>query len=145
MNELLSPTYQTIESDTPGDFYTQLTVVNTGAEKDVVIKQYVGSHFTVEDFTPTDGSVTLTPMPNGRTLVTWSVHLEVWETVYLTLHEHTDGISVHHCHEMTVELVSSPWVEECGWMGGDPIDVLVVHSCCCDSEEGPSAQGEAIF
>ncbi|ASJ15435.1 hypothetical protein [Thermococcus radiotolerans] len=112
----------------PADYHTRIFVKNTGNEKDVTIVQYVGKYFTLENYVPSKGTVSTTNMPDGRTLVTWTLHLTPRETAKLNLYEHTDGISIH-CNRKKVMLVSRPCVVGCGCKSCPKY--VYVYKCGC--------------
>ncbi len=105
-----------------------ITVHNKGAEKDIVLHQEVTSKFSVVQYFTTKGSVTLQPTSNGRTLVTWRLHLKHGERRTLVLELHTDGISVRHTK--WVKVTSRAWIEGCG-QKGCPTYVKVIKTCHC--------------
>ena len=117
----------------PGDYNTRLVVKNMGNEKNVTIRQYIGKHFTLTNYAPTSGTVTVANKPDGRTLVTWTVHLNSGETEKLDLYEHTEGVDIHH--RRYVLLVSKPCVMGCGWRGGFA-KYIQIKTCGCRSKEG---------
>ena len=121
-----------LKIDTPKTYVTEISVRNLGAEKDVKIKQKIGKYFQVQNYNAQKGSVSLTPLPNGRTLVEWELHLAHGEKATLTLTEHTDGIPDRGWHLLT----SVPWDERCGWRGGGSLRVYAYKPCGrCSGED----------
>lgn len=110
-------------------YHTMIVVKNRGSEKDVTITQYVGKYFTLENYAPSKGTVSMTNLPDGKTLVTWSLHLSPGELATLNLYEHTDGIDVPS--NRNVLLVSRPCVVGCGCVGCSKY--VYVYRCGCHS------------
>lgn len=122
-----------LKANTPADYHTRISVENTGGAKTVVMKQYVGKHFILTDYSPSKGSVTVEPTLLGRTMVTWTLHLSPGETADLDLYEHTPGIHVCGHLPRIVLLTGKIYVEDCGCTA-NPILVVVKKRCGCHSE-----------
>ncbi|QDA30689.1 hypothetical protein FH039_02355 [Thermococcus indicus] len=120
-----------LTANTPADYHTRISVENTGGEKTVVIKQYIGRYFTLTGYSPSRGNVTIEPAFTGGTIVTWTFHLSPGDAEFLDLYEHTSGIPV--CgHPRPVLVTSKVYVAGCGCTA-DPIHVMVTKGCGCHS------------
>ncbi|AEK73022.1 hypothetical protein GQS_05610 [Thermococcus sp. 4557] len=123
--------------NTPADYHTRIIVKNRGDERDLVVTQYVGSQFTLVNNIPTKGTVSTEVLPNGKTRVTWTLHLAHNEVARLNLYEHTDGIYTHS--HRYVMLVSTPCVAGCECHGC--AKYVYVYACGChagrDAPEAP--------
>lgn len=111
-------------------YHTRIIVVNFGGEKDITITQYVGKEFQVTNYVPTTGNVQTTSVPDGRTLVTWELHLERGDRATLDIYEYTPGISISG-HWKRIMLVSRPCVVGCGCYGCPKY--IYVYKCGCRS------------
>lgn len=119
-NTLVSPSSLWLPTNTPMDYTTRLTAVNNGAERDVSITQKIGKHFDVVGYTPSKGTVSVMPLPNGKKMIVWNLHLESGEVATLEIHEHTDGIG----RRGKYLLAGTPKVGGCG-NSGSPLKVHV--------------------
>jgi hypothetical protein len=112
--------------NTPANYHVVLGVVNGRNEKTLTITQYVGKHFEVTGHSTTDGTISLTPMPDGTTKVTWTVHLEHGETAVMHLWEHTNGIKKRGKHM----IISAITVDDCGRYRGNVYVKVGICGCC---------------
>ncbi|NJE11213.1 hypothetical protein [Thermococcus sp. MAR1] len=130
-----------LRDGTPADYHTRIFVKNMGAEKDLTVTQYVGKHFTVESYSTNKGAILLTNVPNGKTEVKWTLHLEHGGTATLDLYEHTDGISISG-HSKNVLLVSRPCIAGCGCSGCSTY--VHVYKCGCQAENDNEFLDESL-
>ncbi len=119
-----------ISPNTPANYHVVLGIVNGRNEKTLTITQYVGKHFEVTGHSTTDGTISLTPMPDGTTKVTWVVHLEHGETAVMHLWEHTDGINAPQHHSIKALIISRVHVADCGCYGCDVYVKVGICGCC---------------
>ncbi|GAB6102898.1 hypothetical protein JCM16138_21210 [Thermococcus atlanticus] len=119
-----------IKAQKPANLTKTITVINMGAGKDVTLHQNITGRFTVMNYTAPTGNVTLTPLPGGRTEVTWQLHMAHGESRTLKLGLHTDGISIGHRHHKLVMVAGRAWIEGCG-KKGSITRVLVKKHCSC--------------
>ncbi len=135
------PAPPVIFSDKPATLLNTIIIYNKGAERDIVLHQEVTSYFSVANYFSTKGSVTLQPLPNGKTLVTWRLHLNHGEWGKLILKLHTDGISVEDTTRVIV--TGSIWIDGCRQKGCPTCaKVIKCHCCGClgrNSEPGSLA------
>ncbi len=118
-----------IKAQKPANLTKTITIINMGAEKDVILHQNITGKFTVMNYTAPTGNVTLTPLSGGRTKVTWQLHMAHGESRTLKLGLHTDGISIGHHHKW-VMVAGKAWIEGCGRKGHGTY-VLVRKHCSC--------------
>ncbi|AFL94960.1 hypothetical protein CL1_0755 [Thermococcus cleftensis] len=122
-----------LPTDAPADYNTRTVVENMGDGRKLVVTQYIGSQFTLTNYVPSKGTVSVEAMPDGKTRVTWTLYLAHNEVARLNLYEHTDGI--HTSSNTYVMLTTTPCIAGCECHGC--AKYVHVYSCGCHGEEGP--------